>query len=174
MLQIEYDLQEQDLTAFTEHELQEKEHFQKVLRRHEVMLPAIMALLAFIVWLYYANVPGAIYIGLMAILWRYVAPILIKYNIRRRTLKLYSAEDIAQLIGHYKLVLEPQALLLVRGKEETRFPWKDLIRIEDTKKYVFIYLDVDQALIVPKKGVKGDLKKFVEIARRRIAAAEKD
>ncbi|BCX82949.1 hypothetical protein MIT9_P2540 [Methylomarinovum caldicuralii] len=172
MLQIEYDLQEQDLTAFTEHELQDKEHFQKVLRRHEVLLPAIMALLAFFVWFYYGNVPGAIYIGLMAILWRYVAPLIIKYNIRRRTLKLYSAEDIAQLTGHYKLVLEPQALLLVRGKEETRFPWRDLIRIEDTKKYIFIYLDVDQALIVPKKQAKGDLKKFVEIARKRIAAAE--
>ncbi len=172
MLEIEYELYDQDLTALTEHQLQEKEHYQKILRRHQITFPALLALLAFFVWFYYANTLGAIYIGLVAVLWHYFSPILIKYSIRRRTLKLYSEADRTRLTGKYKLRLEPQCLVEIHGKEENRIPWRDILRLEETKRYVFVYLDVDQALIIPRKRVKGDLKKFIEIANRRIAAAE--
>lgn len=172
MLEIEYELREQDLTAFTEHQLQDKEHYQKILRRHQITLPALLALLAFFVWFYYANTLGAIYIGLIAVLWHYLSPILIKYNIRRKTLKLYSDTDKEQLIGKYKLRLEPQALAEIRGKQETRIPWRDIVRIEAAKRYVFIYLDVDMALIIPRKTAKGDIHKFIQIADKRISSAE--
>lgn len=172
MLEIEYELRDQDLTALTEHQLQEKEHYQKILRRHQLTFPALLALLAFFVWLFYANILGTIYIALIAILWHYFSPLLIKHNIRRRTIKLYSEADRARLTGRHKLRLEPQCLVEIHGKEENRIPWRDILRLEETKHYVFVYLDVDQALIIPRKSVKGDLKKFIEIANRRIAAAE--
>ncbi|GAB6067942.1 hypothetical protein JCM13664_12610 [Methylothermus subterraneus] len=172
MLEIEYELRKQDLTALTEHQLQDKEHYQKILRRHQITFPAVLALLALLVWTYYANPLGAAYIGLIAVLWHYVSPILIKYNIRHKTLKLYSDADKQQLIGKYKLRLEPQALTEIRDKHETRIPWKDIVRIEASKHYVFIYLDVDKALIIPRKTTKGDIHKFIQIADKRISSAE--
>ncbi len=172
MLEIEYELREQDLTAFTEHQLQDKEHYQKILRRHQITFPAILALLALLVWFYYANILGAIYIGMIAVLWHYLSPIFIKYNIRHKTLKLYSEADKQQLIGKYKLRLEPQALTEIRGKQETRIPWRDVVRIEAAKRYVFIYLDVDMALIIPRKAARGDIHKFIQIADKRISSAE--
>ncbi|MCX8049487.1 MAG: YcxB family protein [Methylohalobius sp.] len=172
MLEIEYELRKQDLTAFTEHQLQDKEHYQRILRRHQITFPAILALLAFFVWFYYANILGTICIALIAVLWHYLSPLLIKYSIRHKTFKLYSDADKEQLIGKYKLRLEPQALAEIRGKQEIRIPWRDILRIEAAKRYVFIYLDVDIALIIPRKTAKGDLHKFIQIADKRISSSE--
>jgi len=171
MLEIEYDLRETDLTAFTEHQLHDKEDFQKILRRHQLTFPALLALIAAFVGFYYANLPGAMYIAVIAILWHYFTPISIKYGIRRRTLKLYSTEDKANLMGHYKLRVEPQVLACIRGKKEQSIPWREILRIEATKRYVFIYLDMDMAMIIPRKTVKGDLHKFLEIVDKRISEA---
>jgi hypothetical protein len=170
MLQIEYELREQDLTAFTEHQLQDKENFQKILRRHQIIIPAILAFLALLAWIYYASPLNAAYIALIAISWHYLSPMLIKYNLRRKILKLYSETDKRQLIGKYKLRLEPHALVEIRGTQETRIPWQDVLRIEVTKRYVFIYLDVDMALIIPRKTLKGDIHKFLQIADKRISS----
>jgi hypothetical protein len=172
MLEIEYELREQDLTAFTEHQLQDKEHYLKILRRHQITLPAVLALLGLVVWIYYANLLSAVYIGLIAVLWHYLSPVLVKYNIRHKILKLYSEADKQQLVGKYKLRLEPHTLTEIRGTQETRIPWRDILRIEVTKRYVFIYLDVDMALIIPRKTVKGDIHKFIQIADKRISSAE--
>ncbi len=170
MLQIEYELREQDLSAFTEHQLQDKESFQKILRRHQIIIPAILAFLALLAWIYYAHPLNAAYIALLAILWHYLSPMLIKYHLRRKVLKLYSETDKRQLIGKYTLRLEPQALVEIRGTQETRIPWQDILRIEATKHYVFIYLDVDMALIIPRKTLKGDIHKFLQIADKRISS----
>jgi len=169
MLEIEYELHETDLTAFTEHQMQEKEDFQKILRRHEITFPAFLALIAAFVGFYYANLPGAVYIAIIAILWHYFSPYTIKSSIRRRALKLYSVQDKAKLIGHYKLRVEPQVLVVIHGKKEEPIPWRDIIRIDVTKRYVFIILDLDMALIIPRKGIKGNLDKFLQIANKRIA-----
>ncbi len=172
MLEIEYELREQDLTAFTEHQMQDKEHYQKTLRRHQVVLPAIMALLAFFVWFFFGNTLAAIYIGLIAIAWHYISPLVIKWNIRRQTLGLYSEEDKKNALGKFKLVVEPHHLLQIKDGDETRIPWKDIMSVESTKRYSFIYLDTNLALVVPKKTVNGDLNKFLSLADKRIKAAE--
>jgi len=171
MLEIEYDLREVDLTAFTEHQLKDKEEFQKILKRHEITFPAVLALIASFVGFYYANLAGAMYIAIIAIMWHYLTPMSIKYSTRRKSLKLYSTEDKAKLLGHYKLRVEPQVLTIIRGKKEESIPWRDILRIEVTKRYIFIYLDIDMAMIIPRKTVKGDLHKFLQIADKRIADA---
>ncbi len=169
MLEIEYDLQETDLTALTEHQLQEKEEFQKILKRHEITFPAVLSFIAAFVGFFYGNLPGAIYIAIIAILWHYLTPYTIRRSARSRALKLYSTEDRAKLMGRYKLRIEPQVLMVIHGKEEEPIPWGDVIRIDVTKRHVFIYLDLDMAITIPRKKVKGDLDKFLKIANKRIA-----
>ncbi|XSG85301.1 MAG: YcxB family protein [Methylohalobius sp. ZOD2] len=172
MLEIEYELRQRDLTAFTEHHIQEKEDYQKILRRHQITFPAVLAFLAFVVGFFYANTLSAIGIAVVAVAWHYLSPLIIKYNIRRKTLKLYSESDKQQLLGKRRLRLEPQALVEIGEGEENRIPWRDIVRIEALKRYIFIYLDIDMALIVPRKTVQGDLKKFIQIADKRISSAD--
>ncbi len=172
MNEIEYELREQDLTAFTEHQMQDKEHYQKTLRRQQIVLPAIMALLAFFMWFFFGNTLAAIYIGIIAIAWHYISPLIIKWNIRRQTLGLYNEEEKKSALGRIKLVIEPQTLLQVKENKETRIPWKDIMSVESTKRYAFIYLDTNFALVIPKKTVKGNLKKFLSLTDEKIRAAE--
>ena len=58
---------------------------------------------------------------------------------------------------HYLVVKSPA------GKE--KLAWKDLARVEYGNKYVYIYIDLDSAFIIPVEMIKnGDLEKFAEQA----------
>ena len=44
--------------------------------------------------------------------------------------------------------------------------WKELLRVEYGEKYVYIYIDIDTALVIPVRSVtSGDLEKFAERVR---------
>jgi len=47
--------------------------------------------------------------------------------------------------------------------------WKELLRVEYGEKYVYIYIDIDTALVIPVRSVtSGDLEKFAEQADKLI------
>jgi hypothetical protein len=50
--------------------------------------------------------------------------------------------------------------------------WADILRVETTKQYAFVFVTIDSALIVPRATVKsGDLHEFVKEADQRIEQA---
>jgi hypothetical protein len=172
MIEIEYEVREQDLLAFNEHQLRHSESLQKVLRRHQSMVPGILAVIAIFLWFNYQDSLSTIFVGITAVAWGLLAPVVLKRNLLRKIHKLYSDEDKAAMLGTYKLRTTPDALVETTQGGEARMKWADILRVEMTKKYAFIFVSLDSALIIPRTTVKkGDLHEFVKEADQRIEQA---
>lgn len=165
MAEIEYELREQDLLAFNDHQLRDSEKVQKTLRRHQAVIPGIITIISFFLWLYYQDTLSAIYVGLLAVGWGLAGPWFLKWQTRRQVKKLYTDEVKEQVLGTYKLRIEPKALIEVGRNGESRIDWGDVLRVEATKQHAFIFVGLDTALIIPKSTVKsGNLVEFVKEA----------
>ncbi|CAI8831362.1 YcxB family protein [Methylocaldum szegediense] len=172
MAQIEYEVREQDLVAFNEHQLRNSASWQKTLRRHQAIFPGIIVLISLFLWFYYQDTLAAIYAGVTGVLWGIFAPLYFKGSLRRQLRKMYSDEDRANVLGTYTLRAEPHVLVEVHKNGESRVKWSEVLRVETTKKHAFLFVDLDTALIIPKATVKkGDLQAFIKEADKRIDQA---
>lgn len=172
MNEIEYEIREQDLLAFNEHQLKHSEKLQKTLNRHQATIPGIMVLIALFLWFYYQDTLSAIWVGLGAAIWGVAVPWYLRWNARSQIRKMYTADVKDAVLGRYKLRIEPNALVEVSKAGESRIKWSEILRIEKTKGYAFVFVDVDSALILPLATMKkGDLVEFVKEADQRVEAA---
>ncbi len=173
MIELEYELREQDLLAFSQLQFEENPGIQKSMRKHQATIPGIIIVIALFYWFYYQDVLSALYMGIIGAAWGMLVPIYVKKNLLNQVRKLYSDEEKAKLLGKHTLRVLPKQLAEITPSGESRVEWADIIRIEATKKYAFVYLDIDQAIIIPRKTISnGDLKEFIEIADEHIEAAE--
>ena len=173
MTEIEYELREADLAAFNEHQLFQTEAIRRLMRRHQVTVPGVLALTVMFLIFYYHEAASAAFVGIVAVLWAFCAPAFFRWRMRTRALSLYSADDKSQLLGNYALRVEPTGLVEISPSGESRVNWNEVLRVEATKKYAFIFVDHQTALIVPRKTVrKGNLHDFVRDVDQYIEAAD--
>jgi len=172
MTEIEYEVREQDLLAFSKHRLKDSESLKKSLRRHEAMVPGVLAIFSMFLWLYYQDTLSAIYAGVTAVAWGILTPQFIKWQTLRSIKKMYSDEERAAIVGSYKLRVAADALVEIGKEGETKLPWSQVLRIEMTWRYAFIFVGLDTALIVPRKTItSGDIHEFIKDADARIEQA---
>jgi hypothetical protein len=172
MTEIEYEVREQDLLAFNDHQLRNSESLQKSLRRHQGIIPGLMVVGSLFLWFYYQDTLSAIYVGLVALAWGTLTPLFFKWHMRQQVRKMYSDEVKACVLGTYKLRAEPDALVEISRNGESRVNWTDILRVEATKRYAFIFVTIDTALIIPRSTVKGgNLHEFVKEADKLIEQA---
>lgn len=173
MTEIEYELREVDLAAFNEHQLGQTEGVQRIMRRYQVTMPAVLGLTSLFLLFYYREAVSASFVGIIAVLWWLFAPLYLRWRLRSRVMRFYNNEEKARLLGAYTLRIEPRALVEITPSGESRVNWSEVLRVEITKKYAFIFVDHQTALIVPRKTIrKGNLQDFVIEAGQRIEAAE--
>jgi hypothetical protein len=175
MTEIEYEVRPQDLIAFNEHLALETAPMRKVFRRHQAQIPGFMVLVSLLLWFYYKDTLSALYVAALALGWGFGAPAYLKWSMRKQFGRFYSDDDRAAVLGQFTLRIEEQELVENGGTGETRTPWADILRIEVTKHYAFIFVSRDSALIVPRATVKsGNLHEFVKAADESISRAETD
>lgn len=174
MTEIEYKVREQDLFAFNEHLLHESEPMQKALRRHQVVIPAILSLSVMTLWFFLQETSAAIIIALITVTWAWAAPHYFRWSTRRQLRRLYTEEEKAAAQGQYTLRVDPAHLVEVAPDGNTSsVAWSSILRVESTRKYAFIFLSHNTALVVPRATItKGDLHEFVREADERISATE--
>jgi hypothetical protein len=69
------------------------------------------------------------------------------------------------MFGIHSLKIEPEYLLEKSPGGKHKTAWSDILRVERHKEYVYIYVDIDAAIVIPRETVKsGDLKAFVKQA----------
>ncbi|MGZ8217069.1 YcxB family protein [Methylomagnum sp.] len=172
MSEIEYELREQDLLAFNDHQLQSSGKLGSTLRRHQGTVPGILMVIALVMLFYYEDTLSAMYVGFTGAAWGVLTPLYLKWNARRQIRGMYTEDEKARIVGVYKLRTTSDALVEIGREGESRVKWGDILRIEATKKYAFIFVTIDSALIVPRATVKnGDLHEFVKDVDQRIEAA---
>ena len=170
MFEIEYKLREQDLVHFNELLLKKNVDLQNTIRRNRLLVPGVMLFIGLFYYVFYVDMTTTAYITILALVWAVVSPYYLKMDMRRQILNNYSEEEKKALFGFHKLKIEPEYLLEVSptGKKH-KTPWADMLRVDHLKDYVYIFVDFDAAIIIPRETVKsGDLKKFAQQVEKMI------
>jgi hypothetical protein len=174
MTEIHYEVREKDLIAFNEHLLANSERIQKTIRRHQATIPGVIALIALLLFFYFKDIPSAVYTILIAMGWGLGVPFYLRWNMRKQVRQMYTEEEKTCILGQYTLKAEKNNLVEISANGEEKLPWKKVLRIEVEKKYVFVYVSLDAALIIPRDTLTKDsnLHEFVKTADERIEQAD--
>lgn len=169
MYEIEYDLAEEDLIHYNEQHFLKTESAQKKLRFAQFIVPGILAFIGIVYGIFLRNEYAGLFTVVFAVIMTVVAPYIIKWDMRRQVVKHYTDEEKANILGHYKLKIEPKFMLEQSPSGENTMKWEELLRVEYGKRYVYIFIDIDTALIIPvDKVTSGDLQQFAEQADKLI------
>ncbi|QFY42461.1 YcxB family protein [Candidatus Methylospira mobilis] len=165
MSEIEYEVREQDLVAFNEYQLNGSSAVKKILRMHRATVPALIVITALSIYFYYKDLASALYVGGAGLIWAIAVPYYFRWSWRKQIQGRFTAEMKAVVCGATTLRITPEGLVELRGGVQSKLPWRELLRIELTPRYAFIFTDVDSAVIVPRETLtRGDLQQFVRSA----------
>jgi hypothetical protein len=169
MTEIEYEVREQDLIAFNEHQLKSSASLQKSMRRHQTLIPGLLGVIALFLWFYYQDTLSFMYVGVLAVAWALFTPLYFRWSLRRQIRRLYTEEEKTSILGANTLRVEPKALVEINRNGESRVNWDEVLRIETTRRYAFLFVTLDSALIIPRATLKrGNLHEFVKEVDQKI------
>ncbi|CAG1022182.1 hypothetical protein DOJK_01497 [Patescibacteria group bacterium] len=172
MFEIEYEFQEEDLIHFNELQFSRNDEIQANIRKNRWIVPGIMGLIGGFYYFYYGNMQSAAYILILAILWAWLSPKIVMLDLRRQILNNYSAKEKTAMFGSYTLKIDPTDPKFLHEKSpsgKNKMAWDELVRVEYGKRYVYIYITLNTALVIPVDKVKkGNLEQFAEQASKMI------
>jgi len=172
MLEIEYEFREEDLVKFNEMLFMKTDDYQNNIRKNRWIVPAIMVLISAYYYYYYVDLKSSAYILGLAILWAWLSPRLMRLDLSRQILKNYTPREKHLMFGTYTLTIDPanpQYLLEKSPSGKNKMAWSDMVRLEYGKRYVYIYLDLKTALVIPVDTIKkGNLEQFSEQVEKMI------
>lgn len=175
MFEIEYEFREEDLIHFNEIQFMRNEDIQNNIKKNRWIVPGIMALIGAFYYFYYGDKNSAGYIIVIAILWAWLSPKIMMLDLRRQILKNYTNKEKINMFGTYTLTIDPadpKYLLEKSPSGKHKMAWEDLVRVEYGKRYVYIYINLSTALVIPVETVKkGNLEQFADQAEKMIERA---
>ena len=161
MLELEYEFREQDLVHFNELRLANNLDMQKKIRQNRLFVPGVMLVFGLFYYVYYVDMMTTAYITLLALGWGIASPFIMKMDMRRQFFNKYTEAEKKAMFGIHQLKIEPEYLLEKSPGGKHKTPWGEMLRVEKHREYVFIYVAIDAALVIPRETVKsGDLKAF--------------
>ena len=169
MFEIEYEFREQDLVHFNELRLKNNPEMQKKIRQNRMLVPGVMLVFGLFYYVYYQEMMTTAYITLLAIGWGIASPFIMKIDMRRQFFNKYTEAEKKAMFGIHHLKIEPEYLLEKSPGGKHKTPWGDMLRVERHKDYIYIYIDFDAAIVIPRETVKsGVLKAFAKQAEQMI------
>jgi hypothetical protein len=172
MFEIEYEFQEEDLLHFNEIRFANNLDVQQNIKKTRWAAPGVMAIIGSFYYIYYGDYLTFGCVLAIAGLWALLSPRIILMDLQKQVLKNYSAEEKAAMFGTYTLTIDPKNpryLLEKSPSGSNKMAWNELLRVDYGKRYVYIYLDLTTALVIPVDKVKkGNLEQFAEQAEQMI------
>jgi YcxB-like protein len=172
MLHVEYEFREEDLVHFNQVRFMQTEEYHNNIKKNRWYVPGLMTFVAAFYYYYYGDMKSAAYIMGVAVLWSLLSPRIILLDIHRRILRQYTYKEKKQMLGLYKLTIDPQNphyLLEKSPSGSNKIAWSEIVRVERSPKYVYIYLDLTTAMVIPVEMVKdGDLDAFTKQVEKMI------
>lgn len=165
MYEIEYELKEEDLIYFNELLLKDNQELQKNLRKNRLFVPSIMFFIGLFYYFYYGDMITTAYISLLAVGWGIISPYMMKMDMRRQFLESYTETEREGMLGEHLLRIDQNELFEKSPGGKHKTPWRDMLRVEYLEKYIYIFVSMDSAIIIPLDTVKnGDVDKFAQQA----------
>jgi hypothetical protein len=172
MLEIEYEFREDDLIHFNEMRFMQTDEYRNQIKKNRWIVPGIMMLIGTFYYYYYGDLKASGYIILVAVLWALLSPKIILLNIGRQVLKTYTYKERKDMFGTYVLTIDPANPNFLHEKSpsgKNKMAWSELVRVDYGKGYVYIYLDLSTALVIPEATLKrGDLQAFAKQVEKMI------
>lgn len=172
MLEIEYEFREEDLIHFNEMRFMKTDEYRNNIKKNRWIVPGIMMLIGAFYYYYYGDLKASGYIVLVAVLWALLSPKIIMLNIGRQVLKTYTYKERKNMFGTYVLTIDPANPTILHEKSpsgKNKMAWSELVRVDYGKGYVYIYLDLSTALVIPEATLKrGDLQAFAKQVEKMI------
>ncbi len=172
MLEIEYEFREEDLIHFNDMRFMQTEEYRSQVKKNRWIVPGIMMLIGTFYYYYYGDMKSAGYIMLVAVLWAVLSPRVILLNVGRQILKTYSYKERKNMFGTYVLTIDPANPNFLFEQSPTgknKMAWSELVRVDYGRGYVYIYLDLSTALVIPETTLKrGDLPAFAKQVEKMI------
>ncbi|MGZ4958964.1 MAG: YcxB family protein [Methylomonas sp.] len=163
MLEIEYEFREQDLVHFNELRLAHNLELQKKIRQNRLFVPGVMLFIGLFYYVYYVDMKTTAYITILALGWALASPFIMKIDMRRQFFNQYTEAEKKAMFGIHTLKIEPEFLQEKSPGGKHKTPWNEMLRVERHTDYVYIYVAIDAAIVIPRETVKkGDLKAFVK------------
>jgi hypothetical protein len=172
MFEVEYEFREEDLIHFNEIQFLRNDEIQNNIRKNRWIVPGIMGLIGSFYYFYYGDRNTAAYVLILALLWAWLSPKIMMLDLRRQVLTNYTAKEKNNMFGTYTLSIDPtdpKHLLEKSPSGKHKMAWEELVRVEYGKRYVYIYIDLHTALVIPVDAVKkGNLEEFAAQAEKMI------
>ena len=172
MFEVEYEFGEEDLIHFNELQFMRNEEIQYNIKKNRWVVPGVMGIIGGFYYFYYGDINSSGYILIIAALWALLSPKIMLLDLRRQILKSYTAKEKINMFGTYSLSIDsadPNFLIEKSPSGKNKMAWADLVRVEYGKRYVYIYINLSTALVIPVDKVKqGNLEQFAEQAEKMI------
>jgi len=162
MSEISYTLCKVDLIEFNEHHAKINTRYGKSVTRHRVVWPGVFIVLAVVVAFGSNDAEFGLYILAGAVAWSLGVPAYIKKKFHKRIAENMTQEAVNEALGDYTLKVTKQGVLETAESGEKLIKWKKVLKVEQAKRYLFIYLGETDVVIIPKKTIteKGAFKIF--------------
>lgn len=172
MFEIEYEFRELDLIHFNEMRFKQTDEYKGQLKKNRWIVPSVMMLIGTYYYFYYGDFKSAGYIFAVALLWSWLSPRIVLLNVGRQILKTYTPKERKNMFGTYVLTIDPanpNFLLEKSPSGKNKMAWSELLRVDYAKGFVYIYLDLGTALVIPEETLKkGDLQAFAKQVEKMI------
>lgn len=172
MTKIEFEVREKDLINFNIYNFRQHPKMIKTFNRHQFIFPAALGALVVYMYALLGNVSYALPLALISIAWGVLIPLYLKYSLKKQAHALYTEEEKLNILGPHTFQVEKKHLLGLFPSGETRIAWKDIVRAELQKGYLYLYLDADRALIIPKETISsGNFSEFLTTIDKHLQVA---
>ena len=103
--------------------------------------------------------PLSFYLALIILLLGAILALIPAVTLRMKTLRMQVSDD-GPLLGATRLIVEPEALVVDRGRMTARYSWSAFQSVEMTKNAVVLPIDNGIGVIIPVSAFASDAERF--------------
>ncbi|EDP67661.1 hypothetical protein CAT7_04459 [Carnobacterium sp. AT7] len=165
-MEIEFELLEEDYINFNLDHANSSASVKKSLILQRILGPLVF-LIATLALGTFSEIPVWYWItifSIMSVIWLVFYPNYFNWEMGRNIKKMLKEGNNKNLLQKRKIFLTDEAIIETSTASETKTPWSDVNKVEETSEYIYIYNSSISAYIIPKRvlGNQNKINTFLE------------
>jgi hypothetical protein len=169
-LEIEFELKEKDIVAFSEH-YSKYSKTQRWIRWFTLCIGVVVVWALVLIYIFISEggspekvtlIITLVVLSVYTLLWFLIVPFLLKKWKKKLILKQLSEGDNKGLLGKTRLEFNDQGIFGESESTRLKLNWDIVNNIEETEDHIFIYVSTVSAITIPKRSFKkkSEIKKL--------------
>lgn len=155
-MNISYELTKDDYIEFNLFHLKHSKTIRKTLFVQRYIVSVLFLIMPFITYRF-SEIPLTYWVSVFIIvylLWVVYYPKYFRKSVKRRILRMIEEGKNESILGSKRLDVNSEGIVEKSRNNEVKTNWDSIESIEETEKYIFIYVSAVSAYIVPKRAFK--------------------